>query len=113
MSVGWFRRGHRDLAYFAVFGSALWLSWNIGTLLGAVFGASVQDPQRVGIDFAITAVFVAIVVVSIRHRADAIVALVALAVAAALRLAGASAIAVVAAGAIAPVVVFAFRERLE
>ena len=111
MGIGWFRRGHRDLAYYAVFSTVLWCSWNVGTLLGAVFGADVQDPQRFGIDFAITAVFVAIVAIGIRHRADVAVALTAALVAAALRLAGASAVAVVVAGALAPLVAFAMREE--
>lgn len=111
MGIGWFRRGHRDLAYYAVFSTVLWCSWNVGTLLGAIFGAGVQDPQRFGIDFAITAVFVAIVAIGVRHRADVAVALVAALVAAALRLAGASAVAVVVAGALAPLVALANREE--
>ena len=111
MGIGWFRRGHRDLAYYAVFSTVLWCSWNVGTLLGAIFGAGVEDPQRFGIDFAITAVFVAIVAIGVRHRADAAVALVAALVAAALRLAGASAVAVVVAGALAPLVAFAMRDE--
>jgi len=111
MGIGWFRRGHRDLAYYAVFSTVLWCSWNLGTLLGAIFGAGVQDPQRFGIDFAITAVFVAIVAIGVRHRADVAVALAAALVAAALRLAGASAVAVVVAGALAPLVAFAIREE--
>ena len=110
MGIGWFRRGHRDLAYYAVFSTVLWASWNVGTLLGAVFGAGVEDPQRLGIDFAITAVFVAIVAIGVRHRADVAVALAAALVAAALRLAGASAVAVVIAGALAPLVAFAMRD---
>ena len=111
MGVGWFRRGHRDLAYYAVFSTVLWGFWNAGTILGAIFGAGVEDPQRFGIDFAITAVFVAIVVIGVRHRADVAVALAAAIVAAALRLAGASAVAVVVAGALAPLVAFAMREE--
>lgn len=110
MGIGWFRRGHRDLTYYAVFGAVLWCSWNAGTLLGATFGAGVEDPQRFGIDFAITAVFVAIVVIGVRHRADAVVAVVAVLVAAGLRLAGASAVAVVVAGALAPLIAFMLRQ---
>jgi len=110
MGIGHFRRGHRDLTYYSVFGALLWCFWNAGTLLGAIFGADVEDPQRYGIDFAITAVFIAIVVIGVRHRTDAIVAIAAVLVAAVLRLAGASAIAVVVAGALAPLVAFALRE---
>jgi 4-azaleucine resistance transporter AzlC len=113
MGVGWFRRGHRDLTYFAIFGALMWCFWNAGTLLGATFGAELADPQRFGIDFAITAVFVAIVVIGVRHRADAVIAIAAVLVAAGLRLAGASAVAVVVAGALAPLLSFALRESRE
>ena len=113
LGIGWFRRGHRDLRYYTVFGAVLWCSWNLGTLLGATFGAELQDPQRFGIDFAITAVFVAIVVIGVRHGADAVVAVVAVIVASGLRLAGASAVAVVVAGALAPLVAFALRDKRE
>ena len=111
MGIGWFRRGHRDLAYFATFGSLLWLCWNSGTIVGALFGAGIDQPQRYGIDFAITACFVAIVAIGLRHRADVVVALAAALVAAALKLAGASTVAVVIAGAVAPIVVLFAREH--
>lgn len=113
MGIGWFRRGHRDLTYYSVFATVLWCCWNAGTLIGATFGADIEDPQRFGVDFAITASFVAIVVLGVRHRADAVVAIVAVLVAAGLRLAGASAVAVVVAGALAPAVAFALRESRE
>jgi 4-azaleucine resistance transporter AzlC len=107
MGIGWFRRGHRDLSYFVTFGVGLWLCWNVSTIVGAVLGAQITQPARYGIDFAITACFVAIVAVGARHRADIVVALAAAAIAAALRLAGASTVAVVVAGALAPLVLLA------
>ena len=109
MSIGWFRRGHKDLSYYVTFGVGLWLCWNIGTLAGALFGAGIDRPERYGVDFAITACFVAIVTLSARHRSDVAVALTAAFVAAALRLAGASTTAVVIAGAVAPIVLLATR----
>ena len=109
MGIGWFRRGHRDLSYYATFGIALWLCWNLSTLAGALFGAGIDRPERYGVDFAITACFVAIVALGARHRADVAVALTAAFVAAALRLAGASTTAVVIAGAVAPIVLLAMR----
>ncbi len=111
MGIGWFRRGHRDLAYYVTFGTLLWLCWNGGTIAGAIIGAGIDQPQRYGIDFAITACFVAIVALGVRHRADVIVALAAASVAAALRIAGASTVAVVIAGAVAPILVLIARER--
>ncbi len=110
MAIGWFRRGHRDVAYYAVFGAALWLCWNSATIVGATFGGGLERPERFGVDFAITAVFVAIVAVSARHRADLVVAFAAAAVAASLRVAGASTVAVVVAGALAPIIAIVLRE---
>lgn len=111
MGIGWFRRGHRDLAYYATFATLLWACWNVGTIAGAIAGASIEQPQRFGVDFAITACFVAIVTMGVRHRADVVVALTATAVAALLRLAGASTVAVVIAGAVAPAVILLRGER--
>ena len=113
MAIGHFRRGHHDLTYYTVFGTLMWCAWNSGTLLGATFGAGIAEPQRYGIDFAITAVFVAIVAIGVRHRSDVAVAAAAAIVAAALRLLGASAVAVVVAGALAPLIAFAIREERE
>jgi predicted branched-subunit amino acid permease len=110
MAIGWFRRGGRGVAYYAASGAGMFISWNVGTLLGAVAGAGLGDPRRLGIDFAITAVFLAIVVLGARGRADVAVAIVAVLVAGALRLIGAGAVAVLAAGLVAPLVVFALRE---
>ena len=107
MSIGWFRRGHRDISYYVTFGVGLWLCWNVGTIAGALFGAGIDRPERYGIDFAITACFIAIVTLSARHRSDVAVALTAALVAAALRLAGASTTAVVIAGAVAPLAILA------
>jgi len=111
MGIGHFRRGHRDLVYYATFGTLLWLCWNIGTLAGAIFGAGLEHPERYGIDFAITATFLAIVAVGVRHRTDLVVAVAAGIVAGALRLVGATTLAVVVAGAVAPIVVLLARDE--
>lgn len=108
MGIGWFRRGHRAVSYYAVFGAGLWLCWNAATLVGAIFGGGIEHPERFGVDFAITAVFVAIVAVSARHRIDLAVALAAALVASALRIGGASTLAVVVAGALSPLAAVAF-----
>jgi len=109
MGIGHFRRGHRDLLYYATFGTLLWACWNAGTLAGAIFGAGLERPERYGIDFAITATFLAIVALGVRHREDIVVAVIAGLVAGALRLAGATTLAVVIAGAVAPIVVLLAR----
>jgi len=55
LGIGWFRRGHRDLTYYTVFGAVLCAPgiWDVSR--GNV-RCGPPDPQRFGIDFAITAV---------------------------------------------------------
>jgi 4-azaleucine resistance transporter AzlC len=104
MATGHFRRGGRSLAYYFTFAIALFVLWNLATMIGVVVGGAIGDPRRFGVDFAITATFIGIVVLAIRHRADILIAVVAALVAGALALAGASTIAVITAGAIAPLI---------
>ena len=70
-----------------------------------------EHPERYGIDFAITATFLAIVAVGVRHRTDLVVAVAAGIVAGALRLVGATTLAVLVAGAVAPIVVLLARDE--
>lgn len=105
MGAGWYARGGRGIAYYAAFGVALWACWNLGTLIGALSGPAFPDPRTFGMDFAITAVFIAIVVLGIRARRDVAIALIAAAIAGLLRGAGLAVVAVVVAGALAPLVV--------
>jgi 4-azaleucine resistance transporter AzlC len=110
MATGHFRRGGRGAAYYFTFAITLFALWNVATLVGLVVGGTIGDPRRFGVDFAITATFIGIVVLAIRNREDVVVAIVAAAVAGALALAGASTIAVITAGALAPLIaVFARR----
>lgn len=111
LGIARYRAGGRGTAYYLSFGAAMWIAWNVGTLLGATLVSGTLDPRRFGLDFAITATFLAIVALGIRDRSDVAVALVAALAAGALRLAGASTIAVVAAGALAPLVALAWRRR--
>ena len=102
MATGHFRRGGRSVAYYFTFAIALFVLWNLATVIGIVVGGAIGDPRRFGIDFAITATFIGIVVLALRHQEDIVIALVSALVAGALALAGASTIAVITAGAIAP-----------
>jgi predicted branched-subunit amino acid permease len=110
MATGHFRRGGRSLAYYFVFAISLFVLWNIATVGGILLGDAIGDPRRYGIDFAITATFIGIVVLAIRHRSDLVIAVVAALIAGSLALAGASTVAVITAGALAPLIaVFAKR----
>jgi 4-azaleucine resistance transporter AzlC len=111
MAIGWFRRGRTELGYYATFAVALYVLWNTATVIGMLVGPSIGEPRRLGVDFAITATFIAIVVLGVRRRSDAIVALVAALLASALAFAGASVIAVVAAGALAPLLVLFIQDE--
>jgi 4-azaleucine resistance transporter AzlC len=110
MAIGWFRRGRTELAYYVTFAVALYVLWNIATVTGMLLGPTIGEPRRFGIDFSITATFLAIVVLGVRRRSDAVVALAAALMAAALATLGASVVAVVAAGAVAPLVALFFRD---
>ena len=109
MATGYVRRGGRSLAYYFTFAVSLYALWNLATLAGIAIGSAIGDPRRLGVDFAITATFTGIVVLAIRHRYDAVIAVVAALVAGGLALAGASTVAVVTAGALAPLVAVATR----
>ena len=105
MAIGWFRRGRTEVAYYATFAVALYVLWNVATVVGLLVGPSIGEPRRFGIDFAITATFIAIVVLGVRRRSDAVVAVAAALIAAVLAWLGASVVAVVTAGALAPLLV--------
>jgi 4-azaleucine resistance transporter AzlC len=111
MAIGWFRRGRTEIAYYATFAVALFVLWNVATVIGMLLGPSIGEPRRLGVDFAITATFIAIVVLGVRRRSDVIVALAAALLAAALASVGASVVAVVTAGALAPLAVLLLRDE--
>ena len=102
MATSHFRRGGTSLVYYVTFAVALFVLWNLSTLAGIALGSTIGEPRRYGVDFAITATFVGIVVLAVRRPVDIAVAVVAAAVAGVLALAGASTVAVITAGALAP-----------
>jgi 4-azaleucine resistance transporter AzlC len=57
--------GRARRAYWLL-GVTLYLSWNVGTVLGALAGAAVPDPARFGVDAAFPAALFALVVSSLR-----------------------------------------------
>ena len=109
MATGDFRRGGTGLIYYVTFAVTLFVLWNAATLAGVALGNAIGEPRRLGVDFAITATFIGIVVLGIRRPTDATVALAAAAGAGALALAGASTVAVIVAGALAPILAIALR----
>jgi predicted branched-subunit amino acid permease len=79
---------HRDLqrARYAFWftGIALFVSWNLVTILGAAVGDVLGDPERLGLDSAFTAVFVALLAPRLRDATERRVAVVGAAIALAL-----------------------------
>lgn len=102
MAASWYRRGGRALSYYVAFGLGMWLMWNGGTIVGVLAGPAVPDPRVLGLDFAIVATFIAIVVLGLRTPRDVAIAVLAAVAAGLLRGLGLAVVAVVVAGAVAP-----------
>ena len=51
-------------------GVALYVAWNLVTILGATVGDVLGDPERIGLDAAFPAVFVALLAPRLRDRAN-------------------------------------------
>lgn len=76
----------RDRARFAFWfsGAVLFVSWNLVTIVGASVGDVLGDPQRIGLDGAFPAVFVALLAPRLRSPVERRVAIVGVAIALAL-----------------------------
>jgi 4-azaleucine resistance transporter AzlC len=60
LTMGEFDKGRRDGA-FLLGGGLLALAWTTSTIVGGAFGGAVEDPARWGLDFAFTAIFLALI----------------------------------------------------
>lgn len=69
--------GGRDRGFLLGCGLVLWFAWVAGSTLGTLAGGRVPDPTRWGLDFAATAVFLALLTGMWRGRRDLIPWLVA------------------------------------
>lgn len=69
-------KGDKYLFYFTVM-LTFWGFWVLADFLGAVIGSSFPDIQKYGLDFAMVAAFIAIVVPQIKSQACTVAALVA------------------------------------
>ena len=56
---------------------SLFLVWNVMTLVGALVGGAIPDPERLGVDFVFPVAFIAILVPLLRLRVDVAVAVAA------------------------------------
>jgi predicted branched-subunit amino acid permease len=53
---------------FWVTGAAIFVTWNVGTVLGVLAGQAIGDPRTYGLDAAFPAGFVALIAPQLRHR---------------------------------------------
>jgi 4-azaleucine resistance transporter AzlC len=61
LTMGEFAKGRRDGAFLLGGGLLMFLAWSGSTFVGGAFGGAVEDPARWGLDFAFTAVFLALI----------------------------------------------------
>jgi branched chain amino acid efflux pump len=69
------RREGFDLRVLLGAGALLYLCWNGGTALGVLLGQTIGDPNRIGLDAAFPALFLALLVPQLRARRDLAAAL--------------------------------------
>ncbi len=70
LTMGDLTSGGRDTAFLLGSGAALFGSWVSATLVGVTAGAVLRDPAQWGLDFAITAAFIALLVGMWKGRSD-------------------------------------------
>jgi 4-azaleucine resistance transporter AzlC len=72
-----FTRGHTDKVETITVNMTAQISWVLGTVLGMSAGILIRDVKPLGIDFALPAMFIALLVLQTRNRTQALVAILA------------------------------------
>jgi 4-azaleucine resistance transporter AzlC len=70
LTMAEFAKGRRDAAFLLGGGLVMFASWTVSTFLGGLFGGALEDPARWGLDFAFTAVFLALIAGMWKGRSD-------------------------------------------
>lgn len=70
LTLGEFERGEQDGAFLLGSGLVMFVAWVGSTVLGRTLGTIIQDPARWGLDFAFSAVFLALLVPLWRGKLD-------------------------------------------
>ena len=85
LSMSDFAAGGRDMAFLLGSGMTLFVAWVSSTVIGHALGSTIQDPAQWGLDFAFTAVFLALLIGMWKGKSDllpwAVAAIVAVAAA--------------------------------
>lgn len=98
LHAGSFRKGLPPRAYLFGVNATAHAAWVTGTVLGHVAGARVGDVRPLGLDFAVPAMFIALVVLQIENRLMTALALLGAAMAVTLRFTALSSWAVILSG---------------
>jgi len=70
LTMSEFDKGRRDGAFLLGGGLVMYVSWTVSTFVGGTLGGALEDPARWGLDFAFTAVFLALVTGLWKGRSD-------------------------------------------
>lgn len=62
LTIAYFNKGKRDVAFYVGSGLTMFAAWTSGTLVGRLAGSFLEKPAEWGLDFAFTAVFLALLV---------------------------------------------------
>jgi 4-azaleucine resistance transporter AzlC len=81
LTMGQFAKGKRDAAFLVGSGLALFIAWTGSGVAGQTLGNILQDPAKWGLDFAFSAVFLALLVGMWKGKSDLLPWLVAAGVA--------------------------------
>lgn len=81
LAMGEFGKGRRDATFLIGGGLIMCASWTTSTLIGGSLGNAISDPARWGLDFAFTAIFLALLCGMWRGTRDLLPWIVAAAVA--------------------------------
>ncbi|MGH3089401.1 MAG: AzlC family ABC transporter permease, partial [Rubrobacteraceae bacterium] len=70
LTMSEFQKGRKDAAFLLGGGLIMVVSWTTFTFVGSAAGSFIEDPARWGLDFAFTAVFIALLVGMWRGRSS-------------------------------------------
>jgi predicted branched-subunit amino acid permease len=70
LTVGQMDKGRGSLTFLVGAGTLGWLVWMVATMTGRLFGSFIADPAAIGLDFAFTATFLALLLGLWKGRSD-------------------------------------------
>lgn len=77
VAMSHFRNHRPDSAFYLGLHLTSHLSWVTSSFLGGAFGVILKEPEKFGLNFALPAMFIALLIMQIKHRRDWIIAVIA------------------------------------